>query len=118
MILETNAKGLAVRKVLAAATLAVGCGAARAAEPWEDPAINAINRLPARAIAIPCETEELAIAIAQGQASRDESRWILPLNGEWDFRWKRATSASDWEKTAKIRVPGCWQLQGDYDPPL
>ena len=118
MILETNVKGLAVWKVLAAAMLAVGCGAARAAEPWEDPAVNAINRLPARAIAIPCETEELAIAIAQGQASRDESRWILPLNGEWDFRWKRATSASDWEKTAKIRVPGCWQLQGDYDPPL
>ena len=46
MILETNVKGLAVWKVLAAAMLAVGCGAARAAEPWEDPAVNAIPSLP------------------------------------------------------------------------
>ncbi|MGN0832980.1 MAG: sugar-binding domain-containing protein, partial [Kiritimatiellia bacterium] len=92
--------------------------AACAAEPWEDPAVNAINRLPARGISIPCETEELAFAIRQGEQDKSASRWVIPLAGEWDFKWKRATAVADWEKTARIRVPGCWQLQGDFDPPL
>ena len=89
-----------------------------AAEPWEDPAVNAINRLPARAISVPCHTEQLAFDILQGKAEKAASRWIIPLAGEWDFKWKPSTEAADWEKTAKIRVPSCWQLQGEYDPPL
>ncbi|MBR2964664.1 MAG: hypothetical protein IKC53_10720 [Lentisphaeria bacterium] len=89
-----------------------------AAEPWEDPAVNAINRLPARGISVPCETEDLALDIAQGLRAKGDSRWIMPLNGEWDFKWKSATSVPDWEKSGKIAVPGCWQLQGDYDPAL
>ncbi len=84
--------------------------------PWEDPSVNAINRLPARGISIPCEDEQLAYDIKQGMEK--SSRWILPLNGTWDFKWKSATAVADWEKTAKISVPSCWQLQGDYDPPL
>ena len=95
-----------------------GAFALLAAEPWEDPAINSINRLPARGISIPCETEELAFDIQQGLRPKGDSRWILPLNGEWDFKWKSATSVPDWEKVGKIQVPGCWQLQGDYDPAL
>ena len=89
-----------------------------AAEPWEDPLVTEINRLPARAISIPCESEDMAFAITQMQRPKGDSRWILPLNGEWDFKWKSATAVPDWEKAAKILVPGCWQLQGDYDPPL
>ena len=95
-----------------------GSAAVIASEPWEDASVNAINRLPARAISIPCEREDVAFDIAQMERPKGVSRWILPLNGEWDFRWKSATSVSDWEKMAKILVPGCWQLQGDYDPPL
>ena len=87
-----------------------------AGEPWEDPAVNEINRLPARAFSVPCETEELALAVAQGTRPKSASRWIRSLNGEWDFRWKSATSVAEWEKSAKIAVPGCWQLQGEYDP--
>lgn len=85
--------------------------------PWKDPQVNAINRLEARAVMIPCESEQMAIDIAQRYADRHESKWVESLNGEWNFRWKRAMNR-DWEKTAKIRVPGCWQLQGEYDPPL
>ena len=92
--------------------------AAVAAEPWEDPSVNAVNRLPARAVAIPCETEQLAFDIRQMNAPKSASRWVLPLAGEWDFKWKSATAVADWEKCARILVPGCWQLQGEYDPPL
>ncbi|MBQ0031605.1 MAG: hypothetical protein KBT68_02260, partial [bacterium] len=96
----------------------LGCAAVSAVEPWEDPAVNEINRLPARAISIPCEREDVAFGIMQMERPKGDSRWVLPLNGEWDFKWKSATAVPDWEKTAKILVPGCWQLQGEYDPPL
>jgi beta-galactosidase len=90
---------------------------AAALAPWQDPQVNEINRLPARAVAVPCETEQLAFDILSGDAQRDKSRWIIPLDGDWDFKWKSAPSL-DWEKEAKIKVPSCWQLQGEYDPAL
>ena len=90
---------------------------AAALAPWQDPSVNSINRLPARELIVPYETEALAIAAARGDKPKTESRWVIDLNGEWDFKWKREPSR-DWEKSAKIKVPGCWQLQGDYDPPL
>ena len=91
---------------------------ALSAPPWEEPAVNAINRLPARAVSVPCPTEQLAFEIRQMEKPKTASRWILSLNGEWDFKWKPSTAAPDWEKAAQIAVPGCWQLQGDFDPPL
>ena len=94
------------------------CAAVSAAEPWEDPSVNEINRLPARTVTIPCETEDMAFEIQQMQRPKGDSRWVMSLNGEWDFKWKSSTAVPDWEKTAKILVPGCWQLQGDYDPAL
>jgi len=86
-------------------------------EPWKDPAVNAINRLEARMVVVPCETEKKAIDIAQRFASRNDSKWIQPLNGEWDFKWKGNIDRA-WEKEAKVKVPGCWQLQGEFDPPM
>ena len=67
-----------------------------AAAPWEDPNVNEINRLPVRAISIPCETEALAIDVVQGNAKKEDSRWIQTLNGEWDFSWKRSPEAAEW----------------------
>ena len=90
---------------------------AAALAPWQDPQINEINRLPARGVSIPCETEQLAFDILGGERDKFESRWLQSLNGEWDFKWKREPKR-DWEKSAKIAVPGCWQLQGAYDPAL
>jgi len=86
--------------------------------PWRDTNVNSINRLPARAIAVPCESRDVALAIAKGERPRTDSKWLESLNGEWRFKWKHTVDAPDWEKTAKITVPGCWQLQGDYDPAL
>ena len=90
---------------------------AAALAPWEDASVTSINRLPARELIVPCETEDLAIAIARGEKPKTKSQWVIDLNGEWDFKWKREPSR-DWEKSAKIKVPSCWQLQGEYDPPL
>ena len=85
--------------------------------PWQDPQVNSINRLEARHQAITCESEDLAIDVVSGNRDKFESRWVSSLDGRWDFKWKRSPER-DWEKSAKIDVPGCWQLQGEYDPPL
>ena len=93
------------------------CVLAAALAPWQDPSVNSINRLPARELLVPCETEDMAIKVARGDVPASTSKWVISLNGEWDFKWKREPSR-DWEKSAKIKVPGCWQMQGDFDPPL
>ena len=105
------------KSVLFGAVL-LGSAAVFASEPWEDPSVNAVNRLPSRAISVPCESEEMAFDIRLMNRPKGDSRWILPLSGEWDFKWKSATAVPDWEKAAKIMVPSCWQLQGEYDPAL
>jgi len=97
--------------------LAVTEGAFAALPPWRDPQVSAINRLPARAILVPCESAEKALAIAKGEMPRSVSSYVATLDGTWNFKWKHTVEA-DWEKSAKITVPGCWQLQGEYDPPL
>ena len=63
--------------------------AAEERPPWRDPRVFAVNRLPARAVAVPCESEELALAIARGEKPRTASRWIESLNGVWHFQWKQ-----------------------------
>ncbi len=87
-------------------------------EPWRDPTVTSINRLEARSIRVPCESAELSLAIAKGEKAYTDSKWLMLLNGTWDFKWKHTVTAPNWEKSAKIKVPGCWQLQGEYDPPL
>ena len=86
--------------------------------PWEKTTISSIKRLPARTSAVPCESEDLAIEIAELTQSKFASRWVRSLNGVWDFKWKRASSKTEWEKSSTIVVPSCWQLQGAYDPAL
>ena len=101
------------------ALTAMGSSAAAAPlPPWADPKVNSINRLEARAVMVPCESAELAVAIARGEKPRTDSKFLASLNGTWDFRWKSSVLGEKWEKTAAVAVPGCWQLQGDFDPPL
>ena len=85
--------------------------------PWQNPEVNAINRLPARSAIVPCESEAKAKAIAELAAVPEDSAFYASLDREWDFTW---TSGKPEEaaRTTKITVPGCWQLQGDFDPPL
>ena len=93
-------------------------GVATAKEVWRDPGVVEQNRLPARSIMVPCESAKTALAVAKGEKPRTESKWLQSLNGDWGFKWKHDFYAKEWEKTAKIAVPGCWQLQGEYDPAL
>ena len=91
--------------------------AAFAAPPWEDPEVNSVNRLAARSIVVPCADKETAEAIARLERPRETSQYLMSLNGDWDFTWVSGKSGEEPRK-AKIAVPGCWQLQGDFDPPL
>ena len=85
--------------------------------PWRSTEVNSINRLPARSLIVPAESEEIALGIANGELPITASRWVKSLNGTWGFKWK-ANPGDDWAKEGEILVPGCWQLQGAYDPAL
>ncbi|MBP5285267.1 MAG: hypothetical protein ILO34_04075 [Kiritimatiellae bacterium] len=97
--------------------MALAASSAFAVAPWKSPEVTSVNRLPARAIAVPCESAGMAMQIAMGRKERTESKWLESLNGVWNFKWKHTVDC-DWEKSGTIAVPGCWQLQGEYDPPL
>ncbi len=86
--------------------------------PWRTPAVNSINRLTARAISVPCESTDVALAIAKGERPRTDSKWLISLNGIWDFKFKSSVTKTEWEQVTTIKVPSCWQLQGNFDPPL
>ncbi|MGN0854095.1 MAG: glycoside hydrolase family 2 TIM barrel-domain containing protein [Kiritimatiellia bacterium] len=90
---------------------------------WENPRVNAINKLPPRDELIPCATEAEARALANLELERTASRWVMDLNGTWAFDWRKRPDV-DWEVVGEtIAVPGCWQLArrkdgGRYDPPI
>jgi len=107
-----------MRNTIVAMSLLATAAGAGAKEIWQDPTRFEVNRLPARSIMVPCESAETALAIAKGEKLRTESKWLQSLNGTWGFKWKHNIDVADWEKTAEIAVPGCWQLQGEYDPAL
>lgn len=88
--------------------------------PWEDPQVNAIDRLPMHTSFVPYESEKLAQA-----GDRAKSARFLSLNGQWRFHWSRNPSERpigfqqpgyDLSGWAKIAVPGNWELQG-FDVP-
>ena len=74
---------------------------------WQDPQINAVNRLP-----------------MHSSFRADESR-ILSLAGEWSFNWVRHANLRPetfWETDfvdsgwGKMKIPGMWELNGHGDP--
>ncbi len=85
---------------------------------WENPAVFAIGKLPARATAFPFESRELAQA-----GRRDRSARFVSLNGQWKFSFspnadklptgfeQPGYDVSGW---ASIKVPADWQAEG-YD---
>lgn len=88
-----------MRNILSAVLLLPVASLAFAAEPWEDESVSEINRLPARSVMNP--------VFADGSSA------VMSLDGEWDFEWRNGDDV----RTATVTVPGCWQLQGDFDPP-
>lgn len=85
---------------------------------WENPAVFAIGKLPARATAFPFESRELAMADRPERSAR-----FLSLNGPWKFSFSPSADklptgfeqpgydVSGW---ASIKVPADWQAEG-YD---
>lgn len=87
---------------------------------WEDPQINAINRLPMHTSFFAFEDASRAEAGDPAASERYQS-----LNGQWSFHWAKNPDnrASGFENPkfdvsgwAKIAVPGNWELQG-FDIP-
>ena len=93
---------------------------ASGAEPWQDPLVNGINTEPAHAYCIPYR------GVGEAEAGGDLPL-VRSLSGVWDFRYcvnpgavpagfyKPGVAGSGWNR---ISVPGNWQLQGEYDPPV
>ncbi|CAN7434956.1 DUF4981 domain-containing protein [Phenylobacterium sp. LjRoot225] len=87
---------------------------------WENPAVFARNKLPARATGFPFEDRALALA-----GDMRASRRFATLNGEWKFFfspgvderptdfWRDDFDVSGWKT---IKVPADWQAEG-YDQP-
>ena len=94
---------------------------------WENPYVTQIGRLPSRAVLTPFDTVEAALRNAALEIGREASPYIRLLDGTWKFGWAKRPEerakefwrpefdVSGW---ADIAVPGCWQLQGAYDPPI
>ncbi|WP_413071662.1 glycoside hydrolase family 2 TIM barrel-domain containing protein [Sphingomonas sp. 1P08PE] len=87
---------------------------------WENPAVFARGKMPARATAFPFESRERALA-----ADRNRSARFLSLNGDWRFAfsksvdgapngfWAPGYDVSGWKT---IPVPAMWQAQGYGQP--
>lgn len=90
---------------------------------WADHAIVGYNKEPGRSSdTFPYADRAQALA-----GERAASPWCCLLNGAWKFRWAANPAGvpqgfqaptyddGDWEV---LQVPGNWQLQGKYDPPI
>jgi beta-galactosidase len=83
---------------------------------WENPAVNAIGKMPARATGFPFESRELAMA-----GKREASRRFLSLDGQWKFALSPNADVlplgferPDYDVSAwtSIKVPADWQAEG------
>lgn len=89
---------------------------------WQTPAVNSVGKLEPHATIIP-----FGSANANGYLHMDLSSRIQLLNGNWAFQWQPnpQIDPAGWELESfdhtgwdTIAVPGNWQLQGNYDPPI
>ena len=88
---------------------------------WQDPLVNSINRLPAKATSISYETQDEAL-----KGKIQDSKRYFSLNGNWKFNWfavpekapkdffKPTYDRSQWKE---IPVPANWEMQG-YGVPI
>ena len=99
------------------------CGAfAAEVNDWENPAVNSINRLPARTWTVPFADENSALS----DDLVPESPYLVSLNGDWKIKWvgdparrpldfwKTDFDDADW---ATIDVPSCVEMRG-YGSPI
>ncbi len=85
---------------------------------WENPAVNYVGRLPARATGFPFENRAKAL-----DGDRAKSDRFLSLNGDWKFAFSPNTTDVpagferpdyDVSRWKNIKVPAMWQTEG-YD---
>ncbi|WP_345894670.1 sugar-binding domain-containing protein, partial [Phaeodactylibacter xiamenensis] len=97
-------------------TLSTAFTAQAQLQPWEDPAVNGINRMPARATSYSYPDEATALMV-----DREASGRYLSLNGNWAFAFAEVPEAApkdfhlpDFQPKgwAQIPVPSNWELQG------
>ena len=87
-------------------------------EPWLDPEVNAINRLP-------MHTSFFAFRSDEQTKDKYASQHFLSLNGQWRFHWVRnaderprdfgSLSLND-KGWGTMPVPGIWEVNGYGDP--
>ncbi|HPE78191.1 MAG TPA: glycoside hydrolase family 2 TIM barrel-domain containing protein, partial [Draconibacterium sp.] len=89
--------------------------------PWQDPAVNQINKMPAHAHFIPFATVEQAQT-----GDKWQSTLIQSMNGMWKFNLAQNPSERpywffkddfDTRNWKEIKVPANWELEG-YDYPI
>ncbi len=87
---------------------------------WNDPGKNADNRMQNVADFFAYENAELA-----KQGKKQNSKWFLSLEGNWNFKWVKNANerpegffAENYDDAAwdKMPVPGMWELNGFGDP--
>lgn len=110
-------------RCLSAALLVTGgicLTSAQTFNEWNDPEINAVNRLPMHSHYFAYESPEAA-----AESNPQNSRRYLSLNGIWKFNWvKDRTSRpkdffrTDFDDAAwdEIPMPGNWEMHGYGDP--
>ena len=87
---------------------------------WQDPEINAVNRLPMHANYFAYESGQAALS-----GAKEKSANFMSLNGAWKFNWVKDADLrpTDFFKTTfsdkgwgEMMVPGMWELNGYGDP--
>ena len=87
---------------------------------WENPAVIAINKLPARATSYSFDTEEKAKTYNRDQAK------VVSLNGQWKFKFSEDSKSRptnfyqthfNSESWGNIEVPSNWEMKG-YGTPI
>lgn len=100
--------------------IATAPASALGANDWENQAVIARNKLPARSTFWRFDTVEQALS-----GERDDSPYVKLLNGKWRFQWvstpaERPTAfhRTDYDDTdwATIPVPSNWELEGHGQP--
>ena len=115
-------KKIMKEKLMVLSILAFAYCSDAAVPEWEDPAVNSINRLPARTYTVPLADESAALT----DELEFSSPYVMSLNGEWRIRWvgdpaRRPqgfeTIGFDDSGWGRIDVPSCVEMRG-YGAPI
>lgn len=108
------------KQLLTKAFAVISLTAGAQSNEWQNPEVNAVNRLPMHSAYFAYENADVAKA-----GIKENSSNFMTLNGKWKFNWVRNSDArpNDFWKLNfndkgwdNIQVPGIWELNGYGDP--